>query len=77
MSKRYLAQVYVILTYHVEVGLSQLTTAKIAAGMQVNESNPMVGLEGRASLLTNLGKAPKANPQFFGQDARPGNLIGE
>jgi hypothetical protein len=58
-----------------QVGLSQLTTAKIAAGMQVNESNPMVGLEGRASLLTNLGKALKANPQFFGQDARPGNLI--
>jgi hypothetical protein len=44
--------------------------------MQVNESNPMVGLEGRASLLTNLGKALEANPQFFGQDARPGNLIG-
>jgi hypothetical protein len=45
--------------------------------MQVNESNPMVGLEGRASLLTNLAKALKASPQFFGQNARPGNLIGE
>lgn len=58
-------------------GLSQLTTEKIATGMQVNDSNPMVGLEGRASLLIRLGTALKANPQFFGPDSRPGNLIGE
>jgi len=34
-----------------------------------------VGLEGRSSLLINLGNALKANPLFFGQDARPGNVI--
>lgn len=45
--------------------------------MQVSQSNPMVGLEGRASLLTNLGKALKANSEFFGEDHSPGNMIGE
>ena len=44
--------------------------------MQVNDSNPMVGLEGRSSLLFNLSKALKASPQFFGINGRPGNLIG-
>jgi len=69
-------EIHVMLTDPAAVGLAQLTTEKIATSMQVNEFNPMVGLEGRASLLTNLGKALEANPQFFGQDARPGNLIG-
>ena len=44
--------------------------------MQVDENNPMVGIEGRASLLFNLSKALRASPQFFGEDRRPGNLIG-
>ena len=44
--------------------------------MQVSESNPMVGIEGRAALLFNLSKALRASPQFFGEDGRPGNLIG-
>ena len=44
--------------------------------MQVSESNPMVGIEGRTSLLFNLGMALKANAQFFGTDGRPGNIVG-
>ena len=44
--------------------------------MQVSDSNPMVGIEGRASLLFNLSKALKESPQFFGSDGRPGNIIG-
>ena len=44
--------------------------------MQVSESNPMVGIEGRTSLLFNLGKALKANTQSFGTDGRPGNIVG-
>jgi hypothetical protein len=66
----------VMLTDPAAVGLAQLTTEKIATSMQVDEFNPMVGLEGRASLLTNLGKALEASPRLFGHDARPGNLIG-
>lgn len=37
----------------------------------------MVGLEGRTSLLVNLSKALSSNSEFFGHDARPGNIIGE
>lgn len=36
----------------------------------------MVGLEGRTSLLVNLSKALSSNSDFFGQDARPGNIVG-
>jgi len=57
-------------------GLEKVTLEKTAAAMQVSESNPMVGIEGRTSLLFNLGKALKASPEFFGEDGRPGNLIG-
>jgi hypothetical protein len=56
--------------------LEKVTAEKTAAAMQVSESNPMVGIEGRASLLFNLSKALRASPQFFGEDGRPGNLIG-
>ncbi|KAG6875756.1 hypothetical protein C0992_002510 [Termitomyces sp. T32_za158] len=57
-------------------GLAKVTVEKIAKAMQVNEFNPMVGLEGRTSLLTGLSSALKASPQFFGEDGRPGNMIG-
>ncbi|KIM64619.1 hypothetical protein SCLCIDRAFT_1213118 [Scleroderma citrinum Foug A] len=56
-------------------GLSQITVDKVAEAMQVNSSNVMVGLEGRVSLLSNLGAALQSNPKFFGEDARPGNII--
>jgi hypothetical protein len=38
----------------------------------------MSGLEGRASLLLNLGKVLRdpANGQFFGTEHRPGDMIG-
>lgn len=57
-------------------GLSRITPDIIATEMQVTELNPMVGLEGRASLLINLSKALKASPDFFGEEGRPGNIIG-
>ena len=57
-------------------GLEQITAQKTAQVMQVSSNNPMVGLEGRASLLVNLSHALKSNPTFFGADGRPGNMIG-
>lgn len=57
-------------------GLSRVTPEKTAEAMQVTTSNPMVGVEGRTSLLFNLSKALKERPLFFGADGRPGNLIG-
>lgn len=58
-------------------GLASVTTEGVATAFQVTESNPMVGLEGRTSLLVNLSKALSSNPVFFGHDARPGNIVGE
>lgn len=56
-------------------GLSRITLDRVSKAMQVSSSNVMVGLEGRTSLLSNLSAALKANPQFFGEDERPGNII--
>ncbi|KZT09919.1 DUF1688-domain-containing protein [Laetiporus sulphureus 93-53] len=58
------------------VGLARITPERTAVAMQVSGSNPMVGIEGRTSLLVNLSNALKANPTYFGPDARPGNLVG-
>ncbi|KAF8148439.1 hypothetical protein B0H34DRAFT_668631 [Crassisporium funariophilum] len=57
------------------LGLERITPEKTAAAMQVSESNPMVGIEGRTSLLFNLSKALKSSPHFFGSDGRPGNIV--
>ncbi|KAG5644913.1 hypothetical protein DXG03_007465 [Asterophora parasitica] len=56
-------------------GLSKITVERVAEAMQVSATNPMVGLEGRTSLLTNLSAALKASPEFFGADGRPGNIV--
>ena len=68
-------------------GLSQTSVAAIAAAMQADPStNPMVGIEGRAQLLVNLGKVlsdPANAANFGGRDganadagsARPGNMV--
>lgn len=55
-------------------GLRNLTLEHMAKGLQVSDDNPIAGLEGRASLLVRLGDA-LTNPEIFGQEARPGNLL--
>lgn len=54
-------------------GLKKITPAMIEKGFQVSAENPLVGVEGRAKLLQNLGSALE-NKTFF-KDGRPGNLI--
>lgn len=54
-------------------GLQSVTAAKIAEAFQVSETNPLVGVEGRAKLIQNLGKACEDKTYF--KDGRPGNLI--
>ena len=44
--------------------------------MQVSEANPMVGIDGRTELLRALAGALCDSPEFFGADARPGNIVG-
>jgi Protein of unknown function (DUF1688) len=57
-------------------GLTQLTANQLAQAFQVNDDNPLLGLEGRVALLQKLGHALRQWPQFFGADLpRPGNLV--
>jgi hypothetical protein len=41
---------------------------------QVDEDNPLIGLDGRAALLTRLGEVAMRTPAVFGAEARLGNL---
>ncbi len=57
-------------------GLQELTIDKLAAGFQVSDANPLVGLAGRLELLQRLGTSLLALPQIFGNiQPRPGNLV--
>lgn len=62
---------------HTGKGLAQLTTDALAKGLQVTESNPMLGVDSRADLLRGLGKSLLAHPEIFGEAGRPGNAVGE
>ena len=52
-------------------GLIAVSAASLAEMFQVAETNPLVGLEGRAALLRNTGAALSARPDLF-----PGARIG-
>ena len=54
-------------------GLSRITPSAIAEAFQVTDSNPLVGVEGRAGLLKNLGQA-LANEAIF-PGGRPGGIL--
>jgi hypothetical protein len=54
-------------------GLQSVTPKLIEEYFQVTPANPLVGVEGRTSLLKNLGRALE-NKEIF-KDGRPGNLI--
>ncbi len=54
-------------------GLQSVTAGKISEAFQVSETNPLVGVDGRAKLLQNLGHAMENKAMF--KDGRPGNLI--
>ena len=56
-------------------GLQAVTTARLEKAFQVTPKNPLVGLEGRTALLRRLGEAMQAQPEVFGQPARPGHLF--
>lgn len=56
-------------------GLAKLTPETIGKGLQVSESNPLAGLEGRSGLLIRLSEALR-NEKYFGVEQRPGNMLG-
>src|SRR5262249_40614954 len=57
--------------------LAGLSAARLARGFQVSEANPLVGVAGRAALLTALGKRVGAAPELFARhdSPRPGGLF--
>ena len=54
--------------------LAALATSTVATGFQVTPDNPLLGLDGRASLLRRLGTVASATPAVFGAPARLGHL---
>jgi Protein of unknown function (DUF1688) len=56
--------------------LADLRTEALVGGFQVDESNPIVGLDGRTALLRRLGTQVLARPDLFAatDSPRPGGL---
>jgi len=63
------------------VGLKSLLDTVMLQGFQVSAENPLVGVDGRVSLLNRLGDAIEVNGQYFGPTSssntyfRPGNIV--
>lgn len=55
--------------------LLKMDTTQLAIVFQAGEHNPLVGLEGRVTLLHRLGHALLAQKEIFGSDGRPGGLF--
>ena len=55
--------------------LSTIDSRRLAELLQAGESNPLVGLDGRAALLRRLGRALAERREVFGDQARPGALF--
>jgi len=55
-------------------GLQNLSNETLSKAFQVSASNPLVGVEGRLSLLRNLGKTIEAKKELF-PGGRPGSLV--
>ena len=55
--------------------LRGITADDIARVFQASPGNPLVGLEGRAALLSRLGALMHTRPEWFGTPPRLGNLV--
>ena len=57
--------------------LANLSVADLKRGLQVSETNPLVGIEGRVDLVRRLGALVASRPDVFGRHdtPRPGGLF--
>lgn len=63
-------------SYRVDAeGLAAVDEAALAQAFQATSDNPLVGVTGRVHLLRALGRALRARPDVFGQDARIGGMV--
>lgn len=53
-----------------------LDVATFEQHFQITEKNPLVGAASRVNLLKNVGNSLLSLPGFFGDNGRPGNLVG-
>ncbi|KAJ3125496.1 hypothetical protein HK100_010766 [Physocladia obscura] len=57
----------------------KISPTTLSAAFQVSDNNPLVGVEGRCTLLNRLGTVLHENPRFFynkdNDDYRPGNMV--
>ncbi|WP_445167974.1 URC4/urg3 family protein [Mycolicibacterium sp. Dal123E01] len=56
-------------------GLAGLSAQRLGAAFQAGAGNPLIGLDGRVSILRRLGVALAAAPEVFGPDGRPGGML--
>ena len=56
-------------------GLRAVTAEALAEAFQVGADNPLVGLDGRVTLLRRLGDTLAQQPDVFGALGRPGALF--
>ena len=59
------------------VELAQLSTETLGEGFQVTAKNPLIGFEGRAQLLRELGRLVQSRPDIFAREdtSRPGGFF--
>jgi hypothetical protein len=55
-------------------GLGSVSAERLGRAFQVSAQNPLLGLEGRAALLRQLGSTLSARPAQFAQQSRVGGL---
>ncbi|MGA0572679.1 URC4/urg3 family protein [Variovorax sp. VNK109] len=56
-------------------GLRGVITERLGQAFQVRDNNPLVGLEGRATLLRRLGEVLAEQPETYGGEGRPGGIF--
>jgi hypothetical protein len=63
--------------YRDQISGKNIGRQAVRDGFQVSDSNPLVGVEGRADLLRRLGALLASRPEIFGQidTPRPGGLF--
>jgi hypothetical protein len=56
--------------------LRNISVDTLSRGLQVTESNPMVGVPARTDIIRKLGESLLNVADVFGPSGRPGNLVG-
>jgi len=58
------------------LALKQITEQSLGLGFQSSRANQLIGVAGRARILSELGAALEDHPEFFGAEvSRPGNMV--